>query len=185
MPPPRVVSAVLVLVYFINTSSNLPYLAALGITKSVSNISINVPDSQAMKDAALAATTAGLFMAASAGNYASSVATSPANEESVCTVGATANTDGRAWYSSYGPFVDVWAPGTGVLSTWPTNSTKSDSGTSMATPHIAGLAAYLIALEGTRTPVALCQRIKDLATSAVIVASSTNSNKLLAYNGIE
>lgn len=70
------------------------------------------------------------------------------------------------------------------MSTWIGSNTATNtiSGTSMATPHIAGLAAYLIALEGPRSPAALCQRIQSLSTKNVItnVAGSVN---YLAYNG--
>lgn len=53
----------------------------------------------------------------------------------------------------------------------------------MATPHIAGLAAYLLAFEGSRTPAALCSRIQALATSGKITGLPSGTQNLLAYNG--
>jgi oryzin len=53
----------------------------------------------------------------------------------------------------------------------------------MATPHVAGLAAYLIALEGLSTPAAVVARIKALATSGLITSAGSGSPNLIAYNG--
>jgi subtilisin family serine protease len=63
--------------------------------------------------------------------------------------------------------VDIFAPGSEILSTWinSTTDTNTISGTSMATPHIVGLGAYLIELKGPSQPQALCERIRTLATA--------------------
>jgi subtilisin family serine protease len=106
-----------------------------------------------------------------------------------CTVGATDKTDAIASYSNYGSIVDIFAPGSEILSTWigGTTATNTISGTSMASPHIAGLAAYLLGLEPVRAPGALCNRIKTLSTKSKLrlgllpaLSGTTNS---LAYNG--
>ena len=113
-----------------------------------------------------------------AGNY------SPASEPTAITVGAIDAADNRASFSNYGSLVDVFAAGVNVLSTWigSTTATNTISGTSMATPHIAGLAAYLIALEGLSTPAAVQSRIKALATSGKVV-DAESANNLIGYNG--
>lgn len=100
----------------------------------------------------------------------------------MCTVGATAADDARAPFSNFGDLVDVFAPGVDIVSTWNNGSTGTISGTSMSTPHVTGLAAYLLALEGPRDPVALCGRIQELATPDV-VTDAESANNLLAYNG--
>lgn len=79
--------------------------------------------------------------------------------------------------------MDIFAPGVDIESTWNNGSTAIISGTSMATPHITGLGAYILALEGERDPVALCGRLQELANAGV-VGSALTSNNYLAYNGV-
>ncbi|KAI2621236.1 oryzin precursor [Hypoxylon sp. NC1633] len=155
------------------------------IGKAVANISLGALRilSSSVNSAAAAAVKAGLFLAVAAGNGnvdASQYA--PASEPTVCTVGATRADDVRAYFSNYGDLIDIWAPGVDIMSTWKNGSTAIISGTSMATPHVTGLSAYLLALEGPRDPIALCQRIQKLATTGV-VGNSMSNNNLLAYNG--
>lgn len=116
---------------------------------------------------------------ANAANY------SPASTPNAITVGAIDSNDARASFSNFGSILDVFAPGVNVLSSWigGTNATNTISGTSMATPHVAGLAAYLIALEGLSTPAAVAARIKALATSGAITGAGIGSPNLIAYNG--
>ncbi|KAI1209541.1 oryzin precursor [Annulohypoxylon truncatum] len=156
-----------------------------GIGKAVGNISLGALKllSSSVNTAAAEAVKAGFFLAVAAGNGNLDASQySPASEPSVCTVGATSRDDARAPFSNYGDLVDVFAPGVDVLSTWNNGSTAIISGTSMATPHIAGLGAYLLSLEGARDPVALCDRIQDLATKDV-VTDSQSEHDVLAYNG--
>ncbi|KAH6891649.1 peptidase S8/S53 domain-containing protein [Coprinopsis sp. MPI-PUGE-AT-0042] len=91
---------------------------------------------------------------------------SPARTSGAITVGATDITDARAWFSNYGSIVDVFAPGvdvTGPATQFPTAQTMM-SGTSMATPHVAGLVAYLIAKDGNISPAAMSTKVKNLAS---------------------
>lgn len=101
------------------------------------------------------------------------------------TVGASDSNDARASFSNFGPALDIFAPGVLIKSAWigSTSSTNTISGTSMATPHVAGLAADLIALEGTRSPAALGQRTQSLSTKNVITGAGSGSINSLAYNG--
>nr|POE71432.1 cuticle-degrading protease [Quercus suber] len=154
------------------------------IGKAVANMSLGGVFSQATNAAVRAATDAGLFMAVAAGNDGGFAAfSSPASEASACTVGATDSSDKRASFSNFGSVVDIFAPGVDVLSTWNDGKTKIISGTSMATPHITGLGAYLLALEGARTPADLCARIQTLSTKNVITSPGFGSKNYLAYNG--
>lgn len=110
---------------------------------------------------------------------------SPASATTALTIGATTNADGFATYSNFGTLVDILAPGTAILSTWigSTTATNSISGTSMATPHITGLALYLKALEGLVTPAETIARIKALGTTGVISGVPSGTANLFAYNG--
>ncbi|KAI2466220.1 oryzin precursor [Annulohypoxylon bovei var. microspora] len=155
------------------------------IGKAVGNISLGALKllSSSVNTAAGEAVKAGFFLAVAAGNGNLDASLySPASEASVCTVGATQADDERAPFSNYGDLIDVFAPGVDILSTWNNGSTAVISGTSMATPHVAGLGAYLLGLEGARDPGALCDRIQDLATPDVVTDSQSTHN-ILAYNG--
>jgi oryzin len=80
--------------------------------------------------------------------------------------------------------VDIYAPGQNIVSLWYTSdtSTATLSGTSMAAAHIAGLGAYFLALEGPRGAVALCQRLREVATQNALMGIPAGSSNLLAYN---
>jgi len=96
--------------------------------------------------------------------------TSPARVPEAITVGASDVNDEIAYFSNYGEVVDIFGPGVDIISTWNTGdtSTNSISGTSMATPHVAGLVAYLIGHNGNSSPEAMSAALKDLATSDAI-----------------
>ncbi|KAI1416973.1 oryzin precursor [Hypoxylon sp. FL1857] len=152
---------------------------------AVANISLGAlrTVSSAINAAAAAAVKAGLFLSVAAGNDDLDASLfSPASEPTVCTVGATRKDDSRAPFSNWGSLIDVFAPGVDIISTWNNGSTGIISGTSMAAPHITGLGAYLLALEGPRDPIALCDRIQKLATPD-IVTDPLSDNNILAYNG--
>ncbi|KAH7034545.1 subtilisin-like serine protease-like protein PR1A [Microdochium trichocladiopsis] len=151
---------------------------------SVANMSLGGGYSAAVNDAATALVNAGVFLAVAAGNSAANAANySPASAAAACTVGATTSTDAIASYSNYGALVDIFAPGSSITSTWNNGGTNSISGTSMASPHVAGLGAYLLALEGPRTPAALCTRIKALAQTGVLSGIPSSTVNQLAFNG--
>lgn len=127
-------------------------LAETGKTKhkgSVANMSLGGGKSQALDDAVNRAVDTGLHFAVAAGNdNRDACSYSPAAAEKAVTVGASTLGDERAYFSNYGPCVDVFAPGLNILSTYKggKKATATLSGTSMASPHTAGLLAYFLSI---------------------------------------
>ncbi|KAJ7658531.1 peptidase S8/S53 domain-containing protein [Mycena rosella] len=128
---------------------------ATGSTKhkgSVANMSLGGGKSKALDQAVNAAVDAGLHFAVAAGNDNRDACNySPAAAENAVTVGASTIGDERAYFSNHGECVDVFAPGLNILSTWTgsPDAVQTISGTSMASPHTAGMLAYLLSLYGT------------------------------------
>ncbi|KAG8920045.1 subtilisin-like serine protease [Tulasnella sp. 418] len=138
---------------------------------SIISMSLGGGANDALDAGVTAAVDAGVHVVVAAGNSnADAKSFSPARAPSVITVGATTIADARASFSNYGALVDVWAPGQYVISAWKgsPNATNNISGTSMATPHVAGLAAYLLSIHGTMPPADLTTRIKSIALTDVI-----------------
>ncbi|KAF2968113.1 hypothetical protein GQX73_g5419 [Xylaria multiplex] len=150
---------------------------------AVANMSLGGASSTSINSAARAMVAAGVFLAVAAGNSNTDAAsTSPAGEPQACTVGASTSADARASFSNYGSVVDVFAPGQDVLSTWNSGGTNTISGTSMASPHVAGLGAYLLALEGKKAPQTLCAYIASIGTSGVLSSVPSGTVNKLAFN---
>ncbi|QKQ27996.1 S8 family peptidase [Candidatus Reidiella endopervernicosa] len=118
-----------------------------------------------------AVTAAGTVIVAAAGNDSGNVSNSaPANCDGVVAVAAVDRTGGLASYSNFGALVDISAPGSSVLHARHRNTTLDNSdtyayysGTSMATPHVSGVAALMLAVDATLTPTEIEQKLKDSA----------------------
>ncbi|VBB79533.1 Putative Alkaline serine protease [Podospora comata] len=119
---------------------------------SVVNLSLGGGASPAMDKAVASAVRSGVTVVVAAGNEARQATTSsPAREPLAITVGASDVGDKAANFSNYGKMVDIFAPGVQILSTWigGTEATNTISGTSMASPHVAGAVAQIIGAEPT------------------------------------
>lgn len=157
-----------------------------GITKkSIINASLGGPYTKIGNDAVKAATDLGITIVVAAGNDGSDAANySPASAPSAITVGAIDSASYRTIWSNYGKVVDIFAPGSDILSAGHLSDSSSlyKSGTSMAAPHVAGLAAYFMAKEGLRGSTAVTKHIIGAAdTSGVYYAF--DSPQRVAYNG--
>jgi subtilisin family serine protease len=150
----------------------------------VGSMSLGGSKSTAVNSAVANAVKGGVFMAIAAGNEAQDASnTSPASEPTAFTVGASDSSDNFASFSNYGTAVDIIAPGVSILSTWNNGGTNTISGTSMATPHVAGLAAYILAFEGKISPAALASRLQALALKYKIKGDLGGTPNYLAFNG--
>jgi len=105
----------------------------------------------------------------------------PARTAEAMTVGATADTDARAYFSNWGPCVDWFAPGVGITSAWNGSDTeiRTVSGTSMAAPHTAGVAALLLEANPSATPEQVAQTLYDNTTKGIVTGSNSDNNHLL------
>jgi cerevisin len=157
--------------------------AATGKSKhkgSVANMSLGGGKAKALDDAVNAAVEAGLHFAVAAGNDNKDACDySPAGATNAVTVGASTLGDERAYFSNHGKCVDVFAPGLGIMSTWNggNETTNTISGTSMASPHICGLLAYLLSIHGSTT-----FSILDFASDAAQTSAVTPSVYAQAYS---
>jgi len=153
---------------------------------SLINLSLGGGVSSALDNSATNAVTAGVHVVAAAGNSAVDAKnSSPARAAKVNTVGATTISDQLAYFSNFGSVVNIYAPGEDVISDWigSNSATKSLSGTSMATPHVTGLIAYIISLNGALSPAAATAKMLSLAQPNKLGGIPKGSHNELAYNG--
>jgi subtilisin family serine protease len=147
-----------------------------GKKPAVVNMSLGYGDVQSVRDAAEKLVSYGFFVAAAAGNgdFAGTPQNAcfqaPAGAPSVMTVGSTTSTDNESSFSNYGRCVDILAPGSSVTSLWigSYTATHTISGTSMATPHVAGVGALYLSSYPTSTPAQVTSAIKGIATPNTI-----------------
>jgi subtilisin family serine protease len=133
------------------------------------------------------AVNAGVTFAVAAGNSAADACSySPSSTPKALTVGATTITDARASYSNFGSCLDLFAPGSSITSAWNTTdaATNTISGTSMASPHVAGVAALYLSSNTGATPAAVEKAIKDSASVGKVTSPGTGSPNLLLYSRI-
>lgn len=155
---------------------------------AVLSISLGGAWSSAMNKATKAASDAGMIVVVAAGNedqnacnISPASAGGDARNGGVITVGATTKYDSFASYSNYGSCVDLLAPGSNIVSTWYTSNTAIEtlSGTSMATPHVAGVAALLLEKHSMDKDDAQSELISLLATNKISGTSSTSTPNVL------
>ena len=156
------------------------------IHPAVANMSLGGGFSQSLNDAATALAGSGVSLAVAAGNSnADACNTSPASAPGTITVAASDINDNRASFSNYGGCVDVYGPGVNITSDWLSGGTNTISGTSMASPHVAGVAALYKQAYGDQTSDTVYSFIVNNATANVINGNPAGTvNRLLNTGGL-
>merc|ERR1719330_2251852 len=129
-----------------------------------------------------AATEAGVVVVVAAGNSNSDACNfSPAFTPNAITVGSTTSTDSRSSFSNYGRCVQIWAPGSSILSAGISSDSSSStkSGTSMACPHVSGGAALVLSADPTKKASAVLQELLDTAYLNVLTDLKTGDTNAL------
>ncbi|MEU6985409.1 S8 family peptidase [Streptomyces sp. NPDC046324] len=168
--------------------AGVDWVTANAVKPAVANMSLGGGANTSLDDAVKRSIASGVTYAVAAGNGnflglpARACNYSPARVPEAITVGATDSADKRASFSNYGTCVDLFAPGVSITSAWKDGDTATNtiSGTSMATPHTAGVAALHLAANPTATPAQVSTALVNNATNGKVGNPLSGSpNKLL------
>ncbi|HEU4883942.1 MAG TPA: S8 family peptidase [Longimicrobium sp.] len=165
--------------------AGINWTAANAIKPAVANMSLGGGASSTTDAAVNGLINAGVVAVVAAGNDGLDACNySPARVANAITVGSTTSTDARSSFSNYGTCVDVFAPGSSILSTWigSTTATNTISGTSMASPHVAGVAALYLQGNTTATPATVANAIITTSTANKVTNPGTGSPNRLVYS---
>ena len=152
---------------------------------AVANISVGAVVSYSLNNAVASAVADGITVVVAAGNKNLDACNySPSSAPSAITVGATASNDSRSSFSNFGTCLDVFAPGSSILSAYKGSTTAagSMSGTSMASPFVAGIAAVYLENHTSASPAAVTTAIIDSSTRDLITNAGVGSPNKLAYS---
>jgi subtilisin family serine protease len=166
--------------------AGVDWVKANAVKPAVANMSLGGSVSSSLDTAVKNSIASGVTYAIAAGNSNKNACNySPARVAEAITVGATTSTDARASYSNYGSCLDLFAPGSSITSAWYNSNTATNtiSGTSMATPHVAGVAALYLQSNASATPAQVRDAIVNNATTGKVTSAGSKSpNKLLFTN---
>jgi subtilisin family serine protease len=159
------------------------------ISPAVANMSLGGGVSTSLDSAVRNSIASGVTYAIAAGNSNTNASnSSPARVSEAITVGASASNDARSSFSNFGSVVDIFAPGSSITSAWATSNTATNtiSGTSMATPHVTGVAARFLQNNRTASPATVRNAIVNVATLNALSGIPTGTvNRLLFWSGAQ
>jgi subtilisin family serine protease len=166
--------------------AGIDWVTAHAAKPAVANMSLGGDYNQAANDAVAGSVASGISYSIAAGNSSTDACTfSPASAPDALTVGATTKIDGQASYSNFGSCVDLYAPGTFILSAYNRSDTDAVylSGTSMASPHVAGAAALYLETHPSASQAEVTAALLGAATPNVVAGVPAGSPNLLLFVG--
>ncbi|WP_329315523.1 S8 family peptidase [Streptomyces sp. NBC_01278] len=166
--------------------AGIDWVTRNAVKPAVANMSLGGDPDDVLDAAVRGSIASGITYAVAAGNQGADASVhSPARVSTALTVGATTDGDARASYSNYGPLVDLFAPGDSITSAvfWGDDWSTTMSGTSMASPHVAGAAALYLADHRTATPAQVAGALTAAATTGSLFDAGPGSPDRLLYVG--
>jgi PKD repeat protein len=165
-----------------NIIAGVDWVTANHRKPAVANMSLGGGASQALDTAVRNSVAAGVTYVVAGVNQGDDACNySPARVREALTIGATNRTDGKASWSNYGDCIDLFAPGVSITSAFNTSNTATEvySGTSMSSPHAAGVAALYLETNPAASAAAVFTAVRDATTKGVVQNSLTENNDLL------
>ena len=165
--------------------AGIDWVTANRVLPAVANMSLGGGASTALDDAVRRSVAAGVTYAVAAGNSnADACSSSPSRVSQALTVGSSTSADARSSFSNFGTCVDLFAPGSSITSAWITNDTATNtiSGTSMASPHVAGVVALYLANNPGATAADVHAAVVNNASVNKLTSVGTGSPNRLLYS---